>query len=230
MTALHLLPPVPAAVVFDCDGTLVDTESHWQSARLRAFSDFGLKAPPDFADRAAGVHYTECGALMAEETGKPDLADALTRALLGHFTDLAEAEPVTLPGAAELVRLLSGRLPLAVASNCPAAVVETSLGRSGLLEHFDHLVVPDEELRPKPEPDLYARAADLCGADRPETLAVEDSLTGIEAAHRAGLRVVGVGGPPAGPGREETADWWVDALDDPGLVTWLRSCLADAPG
>ncbi|WP_445397772.1 HAD family hydrolase [Streptomyces sp. LE64] len=228
MTVSAVLSTAPAAVVFDCDGTLVDNESHWQSARVHAFADFGLKAPPDFAAKAAGVHYVECGLLMAEEAGKPELAEELTQSLLSHFTALADAVPVVLPGAAELVRLLSGRVPLAVASNCPAAVVEASLGRTGLLKHFDHLVVPDEDLRPKPEPDLYAKAAELCGTEGPATLAVEDSLTGIEAAHRAGLKVIGVG-EPAPAHRGTTADWWVAGLDDPDLVTWVRSSLTDAP-
>ncbi|MFD5552595.1 HAD family hydrolase [Streptomyces sp. NPDC127068] len=226
MTVPGTFPSIPAALVFDCDGTLVDTESHWQAARMRSFSEFGLKAPPGFAERAAGVHYTECGSLMAEETGTPELADALTQALLSHFTELADTAPTTMPGAEDLVRLVSGRLPLAVASNCPAAVVEASLGRAGLLDHFDHLVVPDEELRPKPEPDLYSRAADLCGTPPGDTLAFEDSLTGIEAARRAGLRVVGVGRQPGW--QEHPANWWVDTLDALELVSWMRGTLPDA--
>ena len=125
----------PEAVVFDCDGTLMDTERHWQDARNRAFREFGLMPPPGFADRAKGVHYVDCGRLMAEETNKPELAADLTTALLAHFMSLVAEDPLTMPGAGEMVRLLSGRLPLAVASNCPLEVVEESLGRAALLHH-----------------------------------------------------------------------------------------------
>ncbi|CAM5644341.1 Phosphoglycolate phosphatase [Streptomyces griseoloalbus] len=132
----------PEVVVFDCDGTLMDTERHWQDARNRAFREFGLRPPPGFADRAKGVHYVDCGHLMAEETNKPELAADLTTALLAHFMSLVAEDPLTMPGAGEMVRFLSGRLPLAVASNCPLEVVEESLGRAGLRRHFRHVVVP----------------------------------------------------------------------------------------
>ncbi|MEU6334735.1 HAD family phosphatase [Streptomyces cellulosae] len=228
----------PEAVVFDCDGTLMDTERHWQDARNRAFREFGLMPPPGFTDRAKGVHYVDCGRLMAEETNKPELAADLTTALLAHFMSLVAEDPLTMPGAGEMVRLLSGRLPLAVASNCPLEVVEESLGRAALRHHFRHVVVPTvppddgqtalgtdgdhgPAVRPKPWPDVYTTAARLCGV-RPETaLAVEDSLTGIESAWHAGLRVLGVG-PLSDQANTGHADAWVAALDDPELLRLAR--------
>ncbi|MCK8678520.1 MULTISPECIES: HAD family phosphatase [Streptomyces] len=241
----------PEAVVLDCDGTLMDSERHWQDARNRAFREFGLTSPPGFADRAKGVHYADCGRLMAEETHKPDLADDLARSLLEHFLRLVADNPATMPGAVEFVRLLAGRLPLAVASNCPLEVVEESLGRAGLLRHFAHVVVPTQApgsspsqavpdgsdaavpgaVRPKPWPDVYAMAARLCSTEPERALAVEDSLTGIEAARRAGLRVLGVGPRPSEEDASR-ADLWVAALHSPVLLAWARKLgprQADAP-
>ncbi|MFJ6252468.1 MULTISPECIES: HAD family hydrolase [unclassified Streptomyces] len=238
--AHSLLGWSPEAVVLDCDGTLMDSERHWQDARTRAFREFGLTAPPGFADRAKGVHYVDCGRLMAEETHKPDLADDLARSLLEHFLSLVADDPVTMPGAVDFVRLLAGRLPLAVASNCPSRVVEESLGRAGLLRYFAHVVVPTEPfgsstsqtvangpdttapegVRPKPWPDVYMTAARLCGTEPERALAVEDSATGIESARRAGLKVLGVGPRP-----DEDAsrvDLWVTALHSPVLLDWVR--------
>ncbi|MFD4989473.1 HAD family hydrolase [Streptomyces sp. NPDC058374] len=227
-----LLSWSPEAVVFDCDGTLMDTERHWQDARSQVFRQFGLRPLPGFADRAKGVHYTDCGRLMAEESDKPHLAPELTESLLRHFTALVADDPVTMPGAVEFVRRLSGRLPLAVASNCPLEVVETSLDRAGLLGHFGHIVVPDEAsadaargagtVRPKPWPDVYATAARLCGTEPDRALAVEDSLTGIESARRAGLRVLGVG-PRPGEEDASRADLWVTTLHSPVLLAWVRA-------
>ncbi|MGW5772038.1 HAD family hydrolase [Streptomyces longwoodensis] len=218
----------PDAVVFDCDGTLVDSERHWQEARSRAFQDYGLQPPPGFAEQALGRHYEDCGRLMAQCVQKPELAEDLTAALLDHFLELVTDEPVTMPGAVRLVRQLSGRLPLAVASNCPRVVVEGSLERAGLLGHFQHLVVPDpgDGVRPKPHPDVYAVAARLCGVPPHRALAVEDTLTGVEAARRAGLRVLGVGPRPPGDGATR-ADGWVQALDAPELLAWAQAC--DSP-
>ncbi len=231
----------PKAVVFDCDGTLMDTERHWEEARNRAFNSFGLTPPRGFAQRAKGVHYADCGRLMAEEAQKPELTAGLTRALLEHFLALVADEPLTMPGAAEFVRMLSGRLPLTVASNCPVEVVEECLVRAGLRRHFQYLVVPSVTedhtagadptseqrpvgLRPKPWPDVYATAAQLCGVRPEDALAVEDSLTGIESARSAGLRVVGVGPRPQ---EEEAgrADLWVTSLHAPELRDWTRQWL-----
>ncbi|MBQ0914651.1 MULTISPECIES: HAD family hydrolase [Streptomyces] len=220
----------PEAVVFDCDGTLMDSERHWQEARIRAFREHGLQPPPGFAKQALGLHYEDCGRLMAQSVHKPELAEDLTAALLDHFLALVTGEPVTMPGAVRLVRLLSGRLPLAVASNCPRVVVEGSLERAGLLGHFQHLVVPDvgDRVRPKPHPDVYAVAARLCGVLPHRALAVEDSLTGVEAARRASLRVLGVGPRPQGDGATR-ADWWLPSLDAPEVLAWAHS-LGSPPG
>ncbi|MFD6321552.1 HAD family hydrolase [Streptomyces sp. NPDC058442] len=245
-TPVHpLLDWSPEAVVFDCDGTLMDSERHWQEARRLAFRNFGLQAPPGFAEQAKGVHYTDCGRLMAESVRKPELTADLTASLLANFLSLVADDPVTMPGAVELVRLLSGRLPLAVASNCPLEVVEESLARAGLRERFRHVVVPSgapreadgpegapaaEAVRPKPWPDVYAEAVRLCGVRPGRALAVEDSLTGVESARRAGLRVLGVG-PRPDDGGEGGADLWVTSLDDPELLTWARTRVTGpAPG
>ncbi|MFE9059603.1 HAD family hydrolase [Streptomyces mutabilis] len=214
----------PEAVIFDCDGTLMDSERHWQEARIRAFREQGLQPPPGFAEEALGLHYEDCGRLMAQSVHKPELTEDLTAALLDHFLALVTDEPVTMPGAVRLVRLLSDRVPLAVASNCPRVVVEGSLERAGLLAHFQHLVVPDagDRVRPKPHPDVYAVAARLCGVPPHRALAVEDSLTGVEAARRAGLRVLGVGPRPQGDDATR-ADGWLPTLDAPELLAWAHS-------
>lgn len=226
MTAHGFFCWSPAAIVFDCDGTLMDTERHWQDARNRVFREFGLKPPAGFAERAKGVHYTECGSRMARETGKPELTDDMTHSLLRHFTAMVAADPVTMPGAAALVRLAARHLPLAVASNCPLDMVESSLARAGLLGHFGHIVVAGAGLRPKPHPDVYAAAADLCGVRPQDALAVEDSITGIDSARAAGLRALGVGPRPAGRGADR-ADLWVNTLADPELVAWANAWIAD---
>ncbi|MCG7527436.1 HAD family phosphatase [Streptomyces sp. OfavH-34-F] len=224
MTVHRILSWSPSAIVFDCDGTLMDTERHWQEARNITFRIFGLTPPAGFADRAKGVHYTDCGALMARETDKPELAEELADTLLTTFTALVEEDPVTMPGAAALVRQAARHRPLAVASNCPRNTVESCLDRAGLLGCFAHVVVAGDELRPKPEPDVYRVAARLCGVPPEKALAVEDSLTGMESARRAGLRVIGLGTRPPDPDGE-LADLWVGSLADPELVGWARSRL-----
>ncbi|AXG80890.1 HAD family hydrolase [Streptomyces paludis] len=219
MTAQRILSWTPAAIVFDCDGTLMDTECHWQDARIHALREYGFTPMPGFAERAKGLHYTECGLLMAEEAGRPELGDELTGRLLAHFRALVDDNPLTMPGAPELVADAATFAPLAVASNCPREVVESCLGTAGLLQYFAHIVVPDHETRPKPYPDVYLAAARLCGAAPADTLAVEDSHVGIQAAERAGMRILGVG-PWPGDRTVELVDLWVRSLDEPEVRGW----------
>lgn len=225
MTPDRILSWTPAAIVFDCDGTLMDTERHWEDARELTLEDFALVTAPDFARRAKGLHYTECGRLMAREAGRPELGEQLAQRLLDRFRTLAAAAPRTMPGAQELVVNAAKFAPLAVASNCPLEVVEECLSTAGLRTYFDHIVVPDSTIRPKPHPDVYLAAARYCGAPPADTLAVEDSYCGVQAATRAGLRVLGVG---PWPGEEVAAmvDLWVATLDEPRIFEWASEHVA----
>lgn len=219
MTSHPLFFWTPAAIVFDCDGTLMDTERHWEDARDLTLRDFRLSPAEGFGERSKGLHYTECGQLMADESGRPELGGKLTERLLAHFRELVAADPQTMPGATELVANAAKFAPLAVASNCPLDVVDMCLRTANLRHHFDHIVVPGPDIRPKPHPDVYLTAAHLCGAAPADCLAVEDSACGIEAALRAGLHTMGVG-PWPGEDLAATVDLWVASLDDPHIFTW----------
>ncbi|MFH8369357.1 HAD family hydrolase [Streptomyces sp. NPDC018031] len=222
MTHHRILDWTPEAIVFDCDGTLVDTERHWEQAREMVLQDHGVTPDARFAAASKGLHYTECGALMARVANRTELTEMMTRQLLEAFRDLVAQQPTATPGAVALVTEAGRFAPLAVASNCPADVVEFCLESIGVRRHFRHVVVPDQGISPKPHPDVYAEAARRLGADPGHTLAVEDTACGLTSAGRAGLRTLGVG---RSPGEEEIAlaDLWVGALDDPRLVAWARS-------
>jgi len=223
MTGNSLLSWTPAAIVFDCDGTLMDSECHWVEARELVLRGYGVTTPEGFGERTKGLHYSECGLVLAEAAGIPaSRAEQTTAQLLEHFRKLVAADPVTIPGAYELVERAARFAPLAVASNCPRDVVESGLAHAGMLTHFAEVFVPDANLRPKPDPDLYLAATRACGATPEVTLAVEDSYCGILSASRAGLRVLGVG---ANPSDEELrlVDMWVTTLADPDLVEWAAT-------
>ncbi|MQS06509.1 HAD family hydrolase [Streptomyces alkaliphilus] len=218
--ASKLILGIPfSAVVFDCDGTLMDTEHHWIEARRVVLADRGITPGSDFSARTKGMHYSECGRLMAEMCGRPEKAAEVTERLLDEFRKLVVADAVTVPGAVKFVELAAELAPLAVASNCPRDIVETCLESAGLLHHFSRVVVPEGRIRPKPHPDPYATAARLCGADPGASLAVEDSMCGVHSALAAGLRVIGVGPePPTGVEGVEMVEMWVERLDDPALL------------
>jgi HAD superfamily hydrolase (TIGR01509 family) len=225
MTPHRILAWTPAAIIFDCDGTLLDNERHWQVARDLTMDDYEVRPGPGFAERSTGLHYTECGRLMAHEAGRPELGERLTERLLAHFRTLAAEAPRIMPGAREMVANAAKFAPLAVASNCPLDIVEECLSIAGLRRYFDHIVVPDHVIRPKPRPDVYLAASRYCGAAPADALAVEDSSCGVQAATRAGLRVLGVG-PWPGEDLADLVDLWVDSLADPEIFEWVSGRIA----
>jgi HAD superfamily hydrolase (TIGR01509 family) len=222
MTSHPFLDWTPGAVVFDCDGTLMDTERHWVAARDTVLSGYGIAPDPRFAAASKGVHYTECGRLMAKLARRPDLADEMTTQLLAAFRKLVADNPMPTPGAHLMVRHAARFAPLAVASNCPQDVVESCLASAGMLDHFARIVVPGRDVLPKPAPDVYLTAVRAFDVEPSDALAVEDSLVGLRSAARAGLRVIGVGSRPA---EEMTtlAHLWVTTLADPELLSWAAS-------
>jgi HAD superfamily hydrolase (TIGR01509 family) len=213
----------PAAVVFDCDGLLVETESRWTLAEAELFTRYGK-----VFDRAAKR------ALLGKAMGvaAPVLADLLDQPGrgLGLWDELVElVEPLipgaeAMPGAVELVTALGG-VPLAVASSSPRRLVDAALEAAGL--SFDVVVAGDEVDHPKPAPDLYLAACRLLGTPPGRAIAIEDSGTGVASARAAGLYVIGV---PSLPGVELDADLVAASLSD--LAVWsalgVKSRLATA--
>jgi HAD superfamily hydrolase (TIGR01509 family) len=213
-----------AAVIFDLDGVLVDTEIWWDEVRI----DFARRhhRPWTEADRAAimGGNTRQWSIAMRERLSLPDLpletfSDDVVGAMVGRYR--TEGAP-RLPGAEAAVRRIAATLPTAVASSAHPAVIAAALDALGLADAFGAVVSSDEVERGKPAPDVYRLAAERLGVDPADCLVVEDSLNGILAGHAAGAVTVLVPNaavPPA-PGAREAASLVIDRLDDldPGAI------------
>lgn len=187
---------VPAAVVFDADGVLVDSEPAWRAARAALYARHGREfgAAEERATHGTGV--AGSGERLAALLQRPARAGALAGELLELLLERAAAGPVrALDGAAELLAELRGRTPVAIASNAPRALLDATLASSGLAGIADAVVAADEVAAPKPAPDVYLAAADRLGVPARRSVAVEDSPAGVAAARAAGMRVVGLRAP-----------------------------------
>jgi len=136
-------------------------------------------------------------------------ADELLALLAGEIDDQG-VHP--LPGAAALLDRVRGRVPVAVASNAPHALLAQALERAGLAGCFDAMLGADDVSRPKPAPDLYLRAVELLNAQPHATVAFEDSAPGVTSARAAGLYVIAVGAPDVAP---LDAHERAESLEDP---------------
>ncbi|MFE5210568.1 HAD family hydrolase [Streptomyces sp. NPDC056600] len=213
------LPPAPEAVVFDCDGLLVDTESCWSIVESAVFAEHGHPFGPEQKALVVGRTVEAAAEVMAEYFGRPGAGPHLVTELLSRVRAELARGAAPLPGAAELVRACRAAGPVAVASNSPRELVDAALESSGLARYFEHSFAADEVPSPKPAPDLYLAACEALGAAPEACVAFEDSATGARAARAAGLFVAVV---PSLPGTALPHDWLGAALDDPGLLRWAR--------
>ncbi|MDN5900797.1 MAG: HAD family phosphatase [Brachybacterium sp.] len=206
----------PQAIVFDCDGLLLDTESIWQLTEDRVVAAHGAVLQEGDEALLHGSTIEVAAELIARRAGHT--AQAVREDLHREFDRELAAGIRTLPGAAEILRLAGSKVPLGCASNSWLDSLEDKLRLGGLREHFAVLEASDTVERPKPAPDMYAAAARALGAEPSRVLAFEDSGTGAQSARDAGLRLITVptGGHPAPP-----ADLALTALTDPELRAWI---------
>ena len=179
------------AVIFDMDGTLIDSETVYIAGMQEAARTLGLALPIELCHAMVGVPRDGCNVLLLNHYGQ-DFDLAVFR---GHYSNsverrMKERVPVK-PGVVELLDFLAAKgLPLAIATSALRATAERNLGRAGLLERFTVLTARDEVEHPKPAPDLYLEAARRLGIAPERCVAFEDSSIGIVAAHAAGMRAV----------------------------------------
>ncbi|MEU1075480.1 MULTISPECIES: HAD family phosphatase [unclassified Streptomyces] len=211
------VPPTDA-VVLDCDGTLVDTQAHWDRACAAVCARHGVVL--DDTDRLAliGLHLPELGRALARLLGRPAAHEELARQVRERV-EAALAEGVgAMPGAVAFVTRLATSRPLAVVSNSPRHTVLQHLHHVGLADAFALVLGSDDVEHPKPAPDLYRTACARLGVEPRGAVAVEDSAVGVRSARAAGLYVVAVA---PSPGPDLTGDALHTTLADPDLLRSL---------
>ena len=201
-----------AAVVFDMDGLLLESEDKWTLAETELFARYGKSF--GLADKRAllGNAGDALGRILERLLEQDGRGRELGEEVLGLVIDEVRRGGVEpMPGAVELLADLRGRTRLAVASNSPRALVDLALARSGLADGWDAVVCGDEVENLKPAPDVYLDACRRLGVDPEDAVALEDSPTGVASARAAGLRVIGI---PSVPGVALEADLVADSLAD----------------
>ncbi len=184
-------PSMPAAVIFDMDGTLLDTERVSQTAWRRAAADLGITIPEETLRAFVGCSLPNARVMINELFGDEDLTDRLFAHEADVFFQIRDAELETKPGALACVRSLAeSGIPVALATSTSREHALPSLDRFGFREHFCATVFGDEVARSKPEPDIYLEIARRLEVDPRTCVAVEDSFNGVRAGHAAGMRVV----------------------------------------
>lgn len=209
------------ALVFDMDGVLVNSNPVHRQAWVRFNLRYGVQTSEAMLERMYGKRNDDIvrdffgDRLTPEEVAARGAAkEQLYRELIG-----GRIEEILVPG---LRRFLDryARAPLAVATNAEPENVRFVIDRAKLGDYFRVVVDGHQVGRPKPDPEVYLRAAELLGVAPPNCLVFEDSHSGVAAAQAAGMRVVGL---RTTYGNLPGASICVDNFRDGELDTWLAA-------
>jgi beta-phosphoglucomutase len=182
------------AVLWDMDGTLVDSEEfHWLSWR----DTMAAEGVPITRDQFVLTFGQRNDSILPHWLGADASADRIQR--VGDAKEVEyrrlvrESGLAPLPGAAEWVRRLhQENWRQAVASSAPRANLDVVLEVIGLAGYFQAIVSAEDVTRGKPDPQVFLTAASRLGALPSECIVVEDAVAGVEAARRGGMRSIGV--------------------------------------
>ncbi|TGD86296.1 HAD family phosphatase [Mycolicibacterium sp. CH28] len=199
------------AVLFDMDGTLVDSEKLWDISLQALCRRLGGDLTPEVRDATVGGSAESVMRIVYADLGlDPDPAHMANSAdwLHDYTGELFNAGLPWCDGARELLESLAEeQVPMALVTNTPRVLAERALNSIGR-HYFSVSVCGDEVVRAKPAPDPYQRAAALLNLDPGQCLAVEDSATGAAAAEDAGCPVLVVPNDvevPPGPRRRHVS-------------------------
>ena len=198
---------LPKAVLWDMDGTLIDSEPHW----LRSERELAAKHDVDWSEEdgksLVGLSLSASSQIFRDKVGLPLSTEEIVQELTNSVSEGLKKEIIWRPGAKELLQLLRKR-------GVKTALVTMSLRSMALqvvdaieFDAFDVVVAGDDVIHGKPHAEPYLKAAQLLGVKPADCIAFEDSISGILSAEAAGTKAVGIPNVMMIPPREDRILW-----------------------
>ena len=182
----------PAAVVFDLDGVLIESEQVWDAAREDLVRERGGTWDERATTDMMGMSSKEWSSYMHDRLDVPMTPAEINDDVVRRVAAAYEEHLPLLPHAVETVRDLGGRWRLGVASSSNRPIIELVLERSGVRDCFAAVVSSEEVANGKPAPDVYLAVARQLDVEPTDCVAVEDSTNGIKSAVAAGMPTIAV--------------------------------------
>ena len=195
VTAITLnwkLPDGYRGLIFDCDGTLVDSMPLHYQVWVTVLRRYGLDFTEARFYQWAGVPVEEIIRRLASEKGITVDAEAIAAERDAYFHSLPASELRPVVAVVDIARHFHRRLPMAVATGSTQVSAEASLRAIGILELFDAVISSEDAGRPKPAPDVFLLAAERIAVAPGQCVAFEDADAGLRAAIAAGMHAVDI--------------------------------------
>jgi HAD superfamily hydrolase (TIGR01509 family) len=185
-------------VIFDLDGTLVDSEANYLAAEQRLLEELGITGFDEAAKRPyVGMSTREMLVRLVDKHGISEPVESLAARKDGYYLELARAQTRVFEPMEQFVEALAARgYRLALASGSSPAAIDAVLEVTGLSRYFELAESAESVDRGKPEPDLFLEVASRLGVAPARCVVVEDSSYGRQAARRAGMSCIFVPGVP----------------------------------
>ena len=181
-------------VIFDMDGTLVDSEPNWFESDRKFLEHFGGTYDEPFRNECIGMGSKNFVVLIKKKLGLTQSVEELLTLKDRLYLEVARGRTKAFPEMVKLVRAFAvEKMPMAVASGSSLPIIEAVLEEAGLREYFGrHIYSSDQAARSKPFPDIFLLTAEKLGVLPHDVLVFEDSQHGVEAGKAAGMKVCAV--------------------------------------
>lgn len=181
------------AVIFDLDGTLMDSMGLWKSIDIEYLGGFGIDIPKDLQKSIEGKSFTETAIYFKEHFCIPDTVEQIKQNWNTMALEKYCNEVMLKPGAKEfIIELYNNNIKLGIATSNSRILTEAALKSKGIFEYFKAIVTGSDVENGKPNPEVYLRAAELLEVSPNACLVFEDVPQGILAGKNAGMTTCAV--------------------------------------
>lgn len=177
------------AVIFDLDGTLIDSMGIWIQIDKEYLEMRNIPVPDDlFKDVETGNSFKEICQYFKDKFNLPDSIEEIGAEWTGMVEEHYKSDVKLKPNAKELIKHLSmNNVKMAIGTSNTKYLTETVLRANGVLNYFDSIVAGCEDIKGKPFPDIFLKAAEEINVAPKDCLVIEDTLHGVLAAHNGGM-------------------------------------------
>ncbi|HWE82081.1 MAG TPA: HAD family phosphatase [Gaiellaceae bacterium] len=212
-----------AAVVFDLDGVIVDSEQVWDGVREELAHERGGDWHSGAQRDMMGMSSPEWSRYMHDRIGLRESPEEINRIVVGRMLQRYADGPPFIPGALDAVHRIAARFTLGLASSSNRELIDAVLVAGELTQLFRATVSSEEVASGKPAPDVYLEAARRLDVDPAACVAIEDSHNGIRSAKAAGMTCIAIPNPHFPPGDAVAeADRLLGSIDELTAEAILR--------